>query len=99
MASDNAEIKDDLKAQEEEIMRELDERVPEETKDCPKCAGTMIEGSFEILNFIQADFGHNLLIGPHKTFYMNPKRRSQINVYICKKCGYTEMYASDPSGL
>ncbi|MFZ3062531.1 MAG: PF20097 family protein [Actinomycetota bacterium] len=66
---------------------------------CPKCNGQMTEGSFEILNFIQADFGHNLLIGPHKTFYLNPRRRSQINVYVCKECGYIESYADDPSGL
>jgi predicted nucleic-acid-binding Zn-ribbon protein len=88
---------DDVRAQEKEILSELDDQG--ETKECPKCNGVMIEGSFEILNFIQADFGHNLLIGPHKTFYMNPKRRSQINVFVCKKCGFTEMYATNPVGL
>jgi hypothetical protein len=66
---------------------------------CPKCDGQMVEASFEILNFIQADFGHNLLVGPRKTFYLNPRRRSQINVYVCKECGYIESYAVDPSGL
>jgi predicted RNA-binding Zn-ribbon protein involved in translation (DUF1610 family) len=87
--------------QEAKIMEEIGEKVKGETstKVCDKCGGTMIEASFEILNFIQADFGHNLLVGPHKTFYINPKRRSQINVYVCRKCGYIELYASDPTGL
>lgn len=91
----------DFSAQEAKIMEEIEEQVDGETatKVCAKCGGVMIEASFEILNFIQADFGHNLLVGPHKTFYINPKRRSQINVYVCRKCGYIEIYASDPTGL
>jgi hypothetical protein len=96
MAKDNK-----FAAQEAKIMEEIEERINGETatKVCSKCQGTMIEASFEILNFIQADFGHNLLVGPHKTFYINPKRRSQINVYVCRGCGYIELYASDPTGL
>jgi DNA-directed RNA polymerase subunit M/transcription elongation factor TFIIS len=96
MAEDNK-----FAAQEAKIMEEIENNVGGETstKVCSKCDGTMIEASFEILNFIQADFGHNLLVGPHKTFYINPKRRSQINVYVCRKCGYIELYASDPTGL
>lgn len=92
---------DEVKKPNQEIIDEIVDEVVGETltKVCPKCRGTMIEASFEILNFIQADFGHNLLVGPHKTFYANPKRRSQINVYVCRKCGYIELYAFDPSGL
>lgn len=67
--------------------------------DCPKCGSKMKEGSFEILNMLQADFGHNIYVGPHKTFYWNPKRRSQVNVFVCSKCGYIECYADDPKGL
>ncbi len=96
MAKDNK-----FAAQEAQIMEEIEEGVNRDIADkrCDKCGGPMIEASFEILNFIQADFGHNLLVGPHKTFYINPKRRSQINVYVCRKCGYIELYASDPTGL
>ncbi len=96
MAKDNK-----FAAQEAQIMEAIEEGVNRDTNDkhCDKCGGPMIEASFEILNFIQADFGHNLLVGPHKTFYINPKRRSQINVFVCRKCGYIELYASDPTGL
>ena len=91
-----------FKMKKEEVLKEL-EAIKEEptpaTRPCSKCDGTMIEASFEILNFIQADFGHNLLVGPHKSFYLNPKRRSQINVYVCRGCGFIELYASDPEGL
>lgn len=99
MAKENQLNDDDVRAISEELFDQIEDESDGDTKVCPKCDGVMIQGSFEILNFIQADFGHNLLIGPHKTFYMNPKRRSQINIYICKKCGFTEMYASDPTGL
>lgn len=93
--------KDSFESQEKKIFEEIDEKVKGETPTmiCDKCGGTKVEGSFEILNIIQADFGHNLMVGPHKTFYINPKRRSQINVYVCRKCGYVELFASDPSGL
>ncbi|MFH1737328.1 MAG: hypothetical protein ABH838_05535 [Actinomycetota bacterium] len=92
----------EFKMKKEEVLKEL-EAIKEEptpaTRPCPKCGGTMVEASFEILNFIQADFGHNLLVGPHKSFYLNPKRRSQINVYVCRSCGFIELYAANPQGL
>lgn len=92
----------EFKMKRDEVLKELEaisEKPTPSTRLCPKCEGTMIEASFEILNFMQADFGHNLLVGPHKSFYLNPKRRSQINVYVCRECGFTELYASNPEGL
>jgi predicted nucleic-acid-binding Zn-ribbon protein len=67
--------------------------------ECPKCKGEMKEGSFEILNSLSVDFGHNLLVGPKKVFYLNPSRRSAIRVVVCKNCGYMESYAEHPEGL
>lgn len=66
---------------------------------CPKCDHDMKEASFEILNSLAVDFGHDLLIGPKKAFYMNPKRRSPIQVVVCTSCGYIETYALSPQGL
>jgi len=66
---------------------------------CGKCSGEMKEASFEILNSISLDFGHALLVGPKKSFYLNPQRRSSILVMVCTKCGYIESYAESPSGL
>ncbi len=83
----------DLKAEIDAINAMGDEQ------KCGKCGTKMTIASFEILNVIQADFGHNLFVGPRKTFYINPSRRSQVNVYVCKKCGYMELYADEPSGL
>lgn len=81
------------------VLRELEDMAAKHKLKCSKCGCDMVEGSFEILNVIQADFGHDLFVGPHKTFYLNPKRRSQVNVYVCSECGYMELYADDPSGL
>ena len=66
---------------------------------CGKCSGEMKEASFEILNSISLDFGHALLVGPKKAFYLNPKRRSSILVMVCTDCGYIECYAESPTGL
>lgn len=66
---------------------------------CPKCQGEMKESSYEILNTLSVDFGHNLLVGPKKTFYLDPRRRSSIRVIVCKKCGFIESYAVNPIGL
>jgi hypothetical protein len=68
-------------------------------KKCGKCGGEMKEASFEILNSISLDFGHALLIGPKKSFYLNPQRRSSILVTVCSDCGYIECYAESPEGL
>ena len=78
----------------------LDEtRITEERAKCSKCDGQMKEASFEILNSISLDFGHALLLGPKKAFYLNPQRRSSILVTVCTKCGYIECYAEAPDGL
>lgn len=66
---------------------------------CSKCDGIMKEASFEILNSLSVDFGHDLLIGPKKVFYLNPRRRSSVRVIVCKKCGFVEIYAENPEGL
>jgi predicted nucleic-acid-binding Zn-ribbon protein len=66
---------------------------------CGKCGGQMKEASFEILNSLSIDFGHALLVGPKKFFYLNPNRRSPILVMVCSKCGYIECYAEYPEGL
>ncbi len=66
---------------------------------CPKCNGEMKEASFEILNSLSVDFGHSLLVGPKKVFYLNPARRSAIRVVVCKICGFIESYAEHPEGL
>lgn len=92
----------DVKMAKEDVLKELEaieKQSPAETRGCPKCDGVMIEASFEILNIIQADFGHNLLVGPHKSFYLNPKRRSMINVFVCRTCGFIELFAANPEGL
>lgn len=67
--------------------------------ECPKCRGEMKEASYEILNSLSVDFGHNLLVGPKKVFYLNPSRRSAIRVVVCRGCGYMESYAEHPEGL
>lgn len=83
-----------------ELLEELKElQSPKPDIVCPKCQGAMKDASFEILNVIQADFGHSLFVGPKKRFYLNPNRRSQVNVYVCSKCGFIELYADDPTGL
>ncbi|MBI4744124.1 MAG: hypothetical protein HY776_04830 [Actinobacteria bacterium] len=70
-----------------------------ENEICSKCRGIMKEASFEILNSLSVDFGHDLLVGPKKAFYLNPRRRSSLRVMVCKKCGYVEIYAENPEGL
>ncbi len=95
MADPSDKSKDDLELLEE--LKGLQEPKPD--IECPKCHGVMKDASFEILNVIQADFGHSLFVGPKKRFYLNPNRRSQVNVYVCTVCGFIELYADDPSGL
>lgn len=95
MADRTKKSKDDLELLEE--LKELQSSKPD--IECSKCGGTMKDASFEILNVIQADFGHSLFVGPKKRFYLNPNRRSQVNVYVCTRCGFIELYADDPSGL
>jgi predicted nucleic-acid-binding Zn-ribbon protein len=93
--ADKKKSDEDLELLEE--LKELQSSRPDIV--CPKCQGAMTDASFEILNVIQADFGHSLFVGPKKRFYLNPNRRSQVNVYVCSKCGFIELYADDPTGL
>lgn len=67
--------------------------------ECPKCMKPMKEASYEILNSLSVDFGHDLYIGPKKSFYLNPQRRSPVQVVVCTQCGYIETYAVSPQGL
>lgn len=66
---------------------------------CPKCGGEMKEASFEILNSLSLDFGHDLVIGPKKLFYLSGIRRSGLRVMACMDCGYIETYAIHCEGL
>ena len=66
-------------------------------KDCPKCAGAMVEG------FV-ADQGHGIIVVPRWTegppkksvwVGVQPKgrARSEVSSWRCRRCGFLESYA------
>lgn len=69
---------------------------------CPKCAGVFI-----VKQAMVVDKGHYnrefpmtvATFGSPEAFIFKDKKDTQISAWICKKCGYTELYADDAWNL
>ena len=72
-----------------------------QAQTCPKCNGT------DIVKARPIDHGHGNTTSPLRVItYANPNaillkgtKKSELEAWVCKGCGFVEWYASAPSEL